>query len=152
MKAITEEIKTFTDEELIQLHAETLGLKIITLRFKDQPILEAIKEEMKSLLSMTRRNDNIKNKISRVEELKEQVLIRDSVKENDFFIMSEKKGYAPSQRKDAMQVMECNPSEMTVRCKGGCITKPYDHFELVTDLSPFKDVYTFDSFEDNRNK
>lgn len=80
------------------------------------------------------------------------LLDKHSVKQGDFFILSSQKGYAPCQQRDAMQVMECWDNVMTVKCKGGCMTKEYDHFEKVTDLSKFRKVYRYDGeLEDNRS-
>ena len=79
-------------------------------------------------------------------------LHKHSVMQGDFFILSSKKGYAPTQRKEAMQVMECWDNVMTVKCKGGCMTKEYDHFEKVTDLSGFRSVHRYDGeMEDRRS-
>lgn len=72
--------------------------------------------------------------------------------QGDFFILSSEKGYAPTQRKEAMQVMECWDNVMTVKCKGGCMTKEYDHFEKVTDLSGFKAIHRYEfDMEDRRS-
>ena len=47
--------------------------------------------------------------------------------------------------------MECWDKVMTVKCKGGCMTKEYDHFEKVTDLSGFRSVHRYDGeMEDRR--
>ena len=79
-------------------------------------------------------------------------LHKHSVMRGDFFILSSEKGYAPTQRKEAMQVMECWDNVMTVKCKGGCMTKEYDHFEKVTDLSGFRAVHRYDyEMEDRRS-
>ena len=79
-------------------------------------------------------------------------LHKHSVMQGDFFILSSEKGYAPTQRKEAMQVMECWDKVMTVKCKGGCMTKEYDHFEKVTDLSVFRSVHRYDGeMEDRRS-
>lgn len=72
------------------------------------------------------------------------------VQEGDFFILSPIKGYAGKQLREAMQVMECWPSTMTVKCAGGCMDKPYDHFAKVEDLSGMDSVHRSDYFEDNR--
>ena len=75
-----------------------------------------------------------------------------SVMQGNFFILSSEKGYAPTQRKEAMQVMECWDNVMTVKCKNGCMTKEYDHFEKVTDLSGFRSVHRYDGeMEDRRS-
>lgn len=74
-----------------------------------------------------------------------------SVMQGDFFILSQQKGYAPTQCKEAMQVMECWDKVMTVKCAGGCMTKEYDHFEKVTDFSGFKEIYRYEfEMEDRR--
>lgn len=72
------------------------------------------------------------------------------VSESDYFIVSTLQGYSKAQQKDAMQVMECWGKVMTVKCKGGCFTKPYNHFEKITDLTG-KNVYDAPYFEDNRS-
>lgn len=75
-----------------------------------------------------------------------------SVMQGDFFILSSEKGYAPTQRKEAMQVMECWDKVMTVKCKGGCMTKGYDHFEKIIDLIDMREVHKWEYvFEDNRS-
>ncbi len=51
----------------------------------------------------------------------------------------------------AMQVMELWDNAMTVKCDGGCITKPYSEFEKVEDITKFNRVYDSKYFEDNRN-
>ena len=71
------------------------------------------------------------------------------VSESDFFIVSSNEGYSKAQQKDAMQVMECWDKVMTVKCKDGCMTMPYKHFEKITDLTG-KNVYKATYFEDNR--
>lgn len=73
-----------------------------------------------------------------------------NVHEGDFFILSSLKGYRGQQLKEAMQVMECWPAVMTVKCAGGCMDKPYDHFEKVEDLSGFAVVHRSEYFEDHR--
>ncbi len=76
---------------------------------------------------------------------------KEDVKQGDFFTLSKEKGYGLMQRKSAMQVMECWPSAMTVKCRDGCMTKGYDHFEKVDDISTFESIYHAPYFEDNRN-
>lgn len=75
---------------------------------------------------------------------KKPKLSKDCVKEGDFVIHSSKKGYSPKQREEAMQVMETRSNTMTVKCKGGCMTKEYDHFEKVEDLSKFSIIHRFE--------
>lgn len=74
------------------------------------------------------------------------------VQESDFFTLSPAKGYAGKQLREAMQVMECWPSVMTVKCAGGCMDKRYDHFAKITDLSGMDEVHRSDYFEDNRKE
>lgn len=79
-------------------------------------------------------------------------LHKHSVMQGDFFILSSEKGYTPTQIKDVMQVMECWDNVMTVKCKGGCMTKEYDHFEKVTDLTGFQSVNRYEGeMEDRRS-
>lgn len=78
-------------------------------------------------------------------------LTKNDVKSGDYFILSIEKGYGPEQTRKAMQVMECWPNVMTVKCNDGCMTKEYDHFEKVTDLTAYKEVYHASYFEDNRS-
>jgi len=79
-------------------------------------------------------------------------LHKHSVIQGDFFILSPEKGYAQTQRKDAMQVMECWDNVMTVKCKSGCMTKEYDHFKKVSDLSGFKNIHRYNyEMEDRRS-
>lgn len=40
---------------------------------------------------------------------------------------------------------------MTVKCKNGCINKPYDFFEKISDLSNMDEIYDSPYFEDNRS-
>jgi len=76
----------------------------------------------------------------------------DSVMQDDLFILSSAKGFAPTQCKEAMQVMECRDKVMTVKCKGGCMTEPYDYFEKVTDLSKLRAVHKWKhGLEDRRS-
>tara|TARA_R110001606_G_scaffold397351_1_gene573569 strand:- start:2367 stop:2615 length:249 start_codon:yes stop_codon:yes gene_type:complete len=72
------------------------------------------------------------------------------VKEGGFYRLSQDVGYTESQSKKAMQVMECWGDNMTVKCKGGCMTKPYSDFDEVVNLDEMRDVYYADYFEDNR--
>jgi hypothetical protein len=72
------------------------------------------------------------------------------VAEGDFFTLSPAKGYSGKQLREAMQVMECWPTVMTVKCAGGCMDKPYDHFVKVKDVSGMDSVHRSDYFEDNR--
>ena len=46
--------------------------------------------------------------------------------------------------------MELTKDTMTVKCEGGCLTKPYDHFERIIDLEG-KNLHESVYFEDNRN-
>ena len=79
-------------------------------------------------------------------------LKKEDVKEGDYFMLSPKKGYSPFQCKSAMQVMECWDKVMTVKCNRGCMTKEYDHFEKVTDLSGFRSVHRYEGeMEDRRS-
>jgi len=75
---------------------------------------------------------------------------KEDVKQGDFFTLSKEKGYGLMQRKSAMQVMECYDNFMTVRCKYGCMTKRYDHFEKVDDISKFENICHASYFEDHR--
>lgn len=75
---------------------------------------------------------------------------KNEVKEGDFFVLSEKKGYSRNMRNAAMQVMECYNLHMTVKCKNGCMTKPYDHFQKIDDTLSCAYVYYAPYFEDNR--
>ena len=50
-----------------------------------------------------------------------------------------------------MEVMECWDNVMSVKVERGCVTKPYDHFEIITDLSPFKIIHKSRYFEDHRS-
>jgi hypothetical protein len=72
------------------------------------------------------------------------------VNQGDFFILSPSKGYSGKQIRDAMQVMELWNGCMTVKCQSGCMDKPYEHFEKVTDLSKMDNIYHAPYFEDNR--
>lgn len=85
-------------------------------------------------------------------ELQKTPLQKTDVMPGDFFILSAEKGYSPSQQKKAMQVMECWDNAMTVKCKNGCMTKEYDHFEKITSLDGIDKIYTAKYFEDNRSK
>ena len=49
-----------------------------------------------------------------------------------------------------VEVMECWDKVMTVKCKGGCMTKEYDHFLKIEDINGFTEVYESNYFEDNR--
>ena len=78
-------------------------------------------------------------------------LKKEDVKEGDYFMLSPKKGYSPSQCKSAMQVMECWDNVMTVKCKGGCMTLEYDHFEKIEDTSKFPVIHMYlGGMEDRR--
>jgi hypothetical protein len=75
-----------------------------------------------------------------------------TVTKDDYFIYSSEEGYSPSQQKVAMQVIELYDMVMTVRCnKNGCITKPYEHFTKVEDISKFKknNIVHSDYFKNN---
>ncbi len=74
---------------------------------------------------------------------------KEEVKEGDYFILAVEVGYSPSQAKKAMQVMECWNKVMTVKCEGGCMSKPYSDFNKITDLRG-KKVFKSSYFEDNR--
>ena len=69
--------------------------------------------------------------------------MKQNIKEGDYFVLSKDKGYSDSQRKKVMQVLELWDNCMTVICEGGCMSKPYDHFEKV-------EVVHASYFEDNR--
>jgi hypothetical protein len=73
-----------------------------------------------------------------------------NISEGDFFILSPSKGYKGRQIREAMQVMELWPNLMTVKCEGGCMDKPYDYFEKVSDLSKMDKIHYSNYFEDNR--
>lgn len=75
----------------------------------------------------------------------------DKIAEGDLFRFSKEKGFAPTQRRQAMQVMECWPSVMTVISKSGCMTAPYDCFEKCTPEDEGINItYYSPYFEDNR--
>jgi hypothetical protein len=64
------------------------------------------------------------------------------VKQGEFFTLS---GRKPA----AMQVMECCPEVMTVKCSDGCITEKYSEFERITPTAGMP-TYTTSHFEDRR--
>lgn len=74
------------------------------------------------------------------------------IKEGYFFNVEKSQQSEWGKYDSAMQVMECWEEVMTVKCKDGCLTKPYSFFEKINDLSGFKKVYTSTYFEDNRIK
>ncbi|WP_297095553.1 hypothetical protein [uncultured Draconibacterium sp.] len=74
---------------------------------------------------------------------------KNKIKEGDFFKL--KSGYSGKATNKAMQVMELWPKSMTVKTKGGCLTKPYSEFEKVNDVSKFKEVHYATWFENNLN-
>ncbi len=57
--------------------------------------------------------------------------------------------YGTLTKEKAMQVMECWNKVMTVKCEGGCMSKPYSDFNKITDLRG-KKVFKSSYFEDNR--
>lgn len=76
--------------------------------------------------------------------------MKNSIKEGDFVTLSKDKGYSEYQRRDAMQVMELYENTMTVKCgKNKCMTKSYDHFEKVNDISKFNIIHRFEKLTDN---
>jgi len=70
---------------------------------------------------------------------------KNTVKEGDYFQLIE--GY--SHRYRALQVMELWPASMTVKTKGGCMTKPYSEFKKIDDVSSFKELHQATWFENN---
>lgn len=88
----------------------------------------------------------------KLKRMAQRTLLAKDVQEGDYFTLSPAKGYAGKQLREAMQVMECWPSVMTVACAGGCMDKPYDHFVKVEDLSAMDEVHHSSYFEDNRNR
>jgi hypothetical protein len=76
----------------------------------------------------------------------------EDVRKGDFFTLSPAKGYTGKQLRQAMQVMECWPSTMTVKCAGGCMDKPYDYFVKVDNVTEMDDIHKSDYFEDNRKR
>lgn len=77
-------------------------------------------------------------------------LEKDDVQPGQFFILSPNKGYMKSQTSTAMQVVECWDKEMTVKTKKGILTKPYEEFEEVKNLTKFKSIAYATYFEDHR--
>ena len=74
------------------------------------------------------------------------------VMRGDYFRLPMTKGYTKRASEIAMQVMECWGNVMTVKCKGGCMTKEYNEFEKVTDLSVCREIHNAPYYEDNRRK
>ena len=77
--------------------------------------------------------------------------LQDGVMQGDYFTLSASKGYRGKQIREAMQVMELWDGCMTVKSEGGCMDKPYDYFEKVTDLSKMDKIHHAPYFEDNRS-
>lgn len=83
---------------------------------------------------------------------KEQI---ENIKEGDWFRLSKQFGYSPSQRTHVYQIMEISDNVMTVKTEGnGCMTKSFEHFEIVEDISRIMNSVKCYSkgFEDNRTK
>lgn len=69
---------------------------------------------------------------------------KESVKEGQFFKL---KG---DSRKYACQVMECWDSVLSVKVGKGIMDKPYEAYELVTDIGSCREIHYADYFEDKR--
>lgn len=68
-----------------------------------------------------------------------------------FFKLSSSKGYSKKQCSEAMQVMELWDDLLVVKCEGGCLELPHDHFEIIppSDYSKFKTFHIAPYFENN---
>ncbi len=80
-------------------------------------------------------------------------LNKDLLTKHTFLKLNPKKGYSNKQSSEAIQVMEIWKEQLTVKCKDGCLSKPYEHFEIINpnDYSKFKIFHIASYFENNLN-
>ena len=76
------------------------------------------------------------------------------ITKDSFFQMNPLKGYSRSQQREAMQICEITDAHITVRCEGGNMTLPYDHFQMIEkhNLNQYSVITLSEYFEDNRTK
>jgi len=72
-----------------------------------------------------------------------------SITKDTFVRLLPSRGYSKKQCSEAMQVMEVWNNCLTVKCKDGCMTKPYEHLEIISpnDYSRFKVFHIAPYFE-----
>ena len=61
-----------------------------------------------------------------------------SITKDTFVRLLPSRGYSKKQCSEAMQVMELWKDYITVKCKDGCLSKPYEHFEIIPESDYYK--------------
>lgn len=65
-------------------------------------------------------------------------LNKESITQKTFLRLKPSRGYSNKQSSEAMQVMEVWDNCLTVKCKDGCMSKPYEHLEIIPESDYFK--------------
>ena len=65
-------------------------------------------------------------------------LNKEFITSKTFLRLKPSKGYSRNQCSEAMQVMELWKDYITVKCKDGVLSKPYEHLEIIPESDYYK--------------